>query len=191
MEFNVKLNEKQILALIHATDFQSRIEAGQFSDILHKGISISKNVDRKRIRELLDELKLEMFPELESNESYGIYSPNLNENAKILYDIHLAMRYVYSWNKTPEGGMQTWFEEPLKSSKEELPEVTYLEISDILSRAEKDLSMWLYYAGVKSIEEFNQKSEDIKEKSFDKYNDVIEHLTYIDKIKQKLDRGRS
>jgi len=48
--------------------------------------------------------------------------------------------------------------------------------------AQKDLSMWLYYAGVKTVDEFNSKSEEIKERSFHRYNDVIDHLNYIKKL---------
>lgn len=126
--YNIKVNDNQIEALISATDFLSRLESGQFSDILQKVIPIQKEVNRDKIRFLLQELKQEMFPELSRSSSYGIFSKELSDNAKTLYDIHQAMRYTYSWHKTPEGGFQTWFSEPLKSSTvNEIPEVTVID----------------------------------------------------------------
>ncbi len=50
--------------------------------------------------------------------------------------------------------------------------------------AQKDLSMWLYYAGVKTVDEFHAKSKEIREKSFHKYNDVIDHIDYIKKLEK-------
>lgn len=58
--------------------------------------------------------------------------------------------------------------------------------SKILKKIEiaiKDLDKWLYYANVKTIEEFYDKSDEIKSKSYHKYNDVIDHLSYIKKLK--------
>ena len=126
-KFNVELSENQLLAIVEATDFQSRIMAGQLDDILHKGISISKEVNRDKVKRLLAELKLELFPELESNESYGIFSNHIDEKAQILYDIHQSLRYVQAWSDKPEGGIQTWFSPPMKTSKENFPIVEVKE----------------------------------------------------------------
>lgn len=48
--------------------------------------------------------------------------------------------------------------------------------------AKKDLNMWLYYAGVQTVDEFYIKADDIKSKSYHTYNDVIDHLNYIKKL---------
>ena len=56
------------------------------------------------------------------------------------------------------------------------------KISNMISIAKKDLNMWLYYAGVKSIEDFHKQEKKIKDKSYHNYNDVIDHLNYIKKL---------
>jgi hypothetical protein len=56
------------------------------------------------------------------------------------------------------------------------------KISDMILIATKDLDMWLYYAGVESIEDFYKQEKDIKDKSYHNYNDVIDHLNYIKKL---------
>ena len=122
-KYSIELNERQIKEVIDATDFYSRILSGQLDDIMIKGIPLSKEINRTKVRFLLEELKREMFPELDSNESYGIYNPKLIEKAKILYDIHQTTRYTYSWSKEPKGGIQTWFSDPMQASNEDLPEV--------------------------------------------------------------------
>lgn len=120
-EFEIDLNETQLLSLINAADFQSRIESGQLEDILFKGIPHSKKVDRDKIRDLLSQLKSEMFPELDSNESYGVGLNNSSENSNILYDLHQVMRYTYSWSLKPDGVIgDKWFDTPFKYSKEKL-----------------------------------------------------------------------
>ena len=126
-KFTVELSENQLLAIVEATDFQSRIMAGQLDDILHKGINISKEVNRDKVRGLLAELKIELFPELKSNESYGIFSNHIAEKAKTLYDIHQSLRYVQAWSDKPEGGIQTWFSPPMKTSQEDLPKVVEIK----------------------------------------------------------------
>lgn len=120
-KYIIELNEVQIKELIDATDFYSRILSGQLDEILIKGIPLTKSVNRTQIKFLLKELKKEMFPELETNENYGIFNKKLEQKAKILYDIHQVARYKYSWSKEPKGGIQTWFQEPMKSSNYELP----------------------------------------------------------------------
>lgn len=124
MNLNVELNEEQTKALIAATDLNSRLISGQLSDLIHI-VSIMKEIDRDKARRLIKELKSTLFPELEENSSYGIFNKDLDEKAKILYDIHQSVRYTYSWHVTPEGGFQTWFQDPLKTSKENIiPKVT-------------------------------------------------------------------
>lgn len=121
-KYQITLNETQMLALINATDFQSRIESGQLDDILFKGIPMSKTIDKEKARELIKELKAVMFPELEHNELYSISDTELSQNAKNLYDLHQTMREVYSWSKEPEGKTcNTWFDKPMKYGNQEFP----------------------------------------------------------------------
>ena len=120
-KYSIQLNEKQASAIIEATDFESRLMSGQLSEILLKTIPITKEVNRDKIRYLLEELKQELFPELDINESYGIFNDKTDKKAKILYDIHQALRYKVSWSNKPEGGRGRWFDDPMRTSDEELP----------------------------------------------------------------------
>ena len=122
-KYIIKVNDIQALSIIEATDFESRLISGQLNEILLKVIPLSKNVNRDKIRYLLDELKMEMFPELDHNESYGIFNKKTDEKAKVLYDIHQVIRYKYSWSKNPKGGIERWFDDPMRTSNEELPVV--------------------------------------------------------------------
>jgi len=56
------------------------------------------------------------------------------------------------------------------------------KIINLINIAKNDLNKWLYYANVQNLEEFNKKSEQIKTRSFHQYNDVIDHLSYIQKL---------
>jgi len=124
MKLTIELNEKQAKAVIDATDLQSRIMSGQLEDILLRAIPITKNIDRSAARQKIQELKEILFPELDSGELYGVFSDQLDMEAKILYDIHQAIRYKYSWHQKPEGGFQTWFDDPMRTSDFEIPKVT-------------------------------------------------------------------
>jgi len=124
MKLKITLNEKQSKLLIDATDLYSRLLSGQLDEILLKTIPMTKKIDRSKARKKIDELKEIIFPELEKGEIYGIYSRDLTDDAKILYDIHQSIRYKYSWSLEPKGGFQTWFDEPIKTSKLDLPKVT-------------------------------------------------------------------
>lgn len=54
------------------------------------------------------------------------------------------------------------------------------------TKAVEDLKIWLYYADCSTVEEFYEKSEDIKKISFHKYDDVLRQLSYIQKIANKI-----
>lgn len=65
----------------------------------------------------------------------------------------------------------------------------YVLILKKIDVAKKDLEKLLLYANVKTIEEFYEKSDSIKNKSYHTYNDVIDHLNYMEKLK-KLKEGK-
>lgn len=60
------------------------------------------------------------------------------------------------------------------------------QMKALLERAVKDLEYWLKVAGVQTQEEFFAKEEEIKKRSYHKHQDVIDHLSYISKIKAKV-----
>lgn len=60
------------------------------------------------------------------------------------------------------------------------------KLLNLLEKAKKDLSVWLYYANSSSIEEFYTKADEIKKQSFHKYDDVIKQISYIEKLESKI-----
>jgi len=56
------------------------------------------------------------------------------------------------------------------------------KLLNLITIAKKDLIKWLYYAGVKTTVEFYQKADEIKNNSFHKYTDVVDHINYIKKL---------
>ena len=60
------------------------------------------------------------------------------------------------------------------------------ELNRVLIKAQEDLKIWLHYTDSSTLEEFFNKSDEIKIKSFHKYDDVIRQLQYINKIQNKI-----
>ena len=60
------------------------------------------------------------------------------------------------------------------------------ELNKVLVKTQEDLKIWLHYTDSLTLEEFFNKSDEIKIKSFHKYDDVIRQLQYINKIQNKI-----
>lgn len=60
------------------------------------------------------------------------------------------------------------------------------KLNSLLIKAKADLNIWLYYADSSSVDEFLKKADNIKNKSFHKYDDVIKQISYIKKLEAKL-----
>lgn len=60
------------------------------------------------------------------------------------------------------------------------------KLNSLLTRAKQDLNRWLRFADVCSLDEFYKKQESIKQNSYHKYQDVIDQVTFIEKIEMKL-----
>ncbi|SFV62683.1 hypothetical protein MNB_SM-6-634 [hydrothermal vent metagenome] len=60
------------------------------------------------------------------------------------------------------------------------------KLHSVLDQAQKDLTYWLKVANVKSISEFFEKKEEIRQQSYHNYNDVLEHINFIKKLEAKL-----
>ena len=60
------------------------------------------------------------------------------------------------------------------------------KLHSVLDQAQRDLTYWLKVANVKSVSEFFEKKEVIKQQSFHKYHDVLNHINFIKKIEAKL-----
>lgn len=124
MQENLEINEDHIKLLIRILDFYSRIVLGQFEEILYGCIifgwnsSIISNIDLVKIRRLLGEIKHKLY-----TGPFGIYSEEIPEEAKITYDIQQVIRYRLAWDNNPNGGITIDFDEPMKCSNIDFPEI--------------------------------------------------------------------
>ena len=60
------------------------------------------------------------------------------------------------------------------------------KLNNLLNKAREDLKIWLYYADSSTLEEFFKKADEIKNQSWHKYDDVINQISYIEKLESKL-----
>lgn len=67
-------------------------------------------------------------------------------------------------------------------------QTTRIKLERILDRAKKDLQNWLSFAGVCSVEEFFANAESIKQQSYHKYHDTLDHINFIKKLEEKVAR---
>ncbi|MFW6310953.1 MAG: hypothetical protein ACOC1K_01830, partial [Nanoarchaeota archaeon] len=122
----IELSKNQLELISFCCDVISRIKAGQIKEIKRVLSNINtNNNDLKVIDYYLREIKKIYFSELEENSYYGITNTELDENAKILYDIHQVIRNTIAWKNQPEGNpLRVDFDPVFKtSSQEEIPTV--------------------------------------------------------------------
>lgn len=118
--YQLSVNEKQIRLLQQSLDFYSRITAGQLSEISRV---IRGDFDRVAVAKWLDLAKLELFPDLKTNEHHSV---SRSEESKISYEMMSIIRRHLAFERHPEGGFTVDFDEPLKVSQEPLIEVKIL-----------------------------------------------------------------
>ncbi len=120
----LELTENQLKVISEACDILSRLYSGQIKEL--------NKISHTQIPEhLLIGLKPFMFPELSTNSSYSISSSKINDNARVLYDIHQVIRYYLAWkdeknspkNRNWEKQIGVQFDDPINFSKEPLPKV--------------------------------------------------------------------
>lgn len=117
-----ELSTVQARTLVDALDLFSRIQIGQFEEILNLARmgSIPHREDRsvsERIEEieeaepLLREVKL-LLTGHSPNASFGIFANKTPESAKVAYEIQRAIRHRLAWDRNPEGGLGVDFDDP-------------------------------------------------------------------------------
>lgn len=105
-----------------ALEFYSRVRMGQFH-VISDEFRFEHEFNQDNARFYLDRLRELVFPELESNEYYGIYNDIVGPGQEA-WDIHQVIRYARAWKRHPEGGWTVDFSTPIKAGKEPLPEIT-------------------------------------------------------------------
>ena len=111
----VTLTPEQARVVRDAVDLVERLYLGQldellhfYRDHLHRPGEVT-GFRRLRIKELLETVKLEVFPELDGGpgHSYGVGSPQLPKDAKRLYEIYKVLDHAL-WLTHPEKDRQQW-----------------------------------------------------------------------------------
>lgn len=123
-KYQLTINENQAKILVRVLDFYSRIGMGQFWSLLDR-FDIEKN-------DLLEksswELRAELFPRLGTHpgSAWGIHSKEIDDDNRVCWDLQQVIRHRVSWDNEPNGGITVNFDNPMKSSKEPLPEICEL-----------------------------------------------------------------
>lgn len=129
----LELTGKQADVLVSALDLYSRILIGQFEEIAH--LSLVYNVDMlpenmmERHHQFSDELRKlkERLLAIPRNGSFGIHSREVNDAARVAYDIQQVVRNALAWERTPEGGIGVNFDRPMQTGSQKLPPATILK----------------------------------------------------------------
>ena len=125
-KYILEITEKQANAISNACDIVARLYTGQVQELQDVGANI-KVTGKEH-----DTVKSILFPQLPLYGSYGIHSPEVDDTARQLFDIHQVIRHRIIWDKadnTPETRrwpeqIQIWYDTPSKTSlEEELPTI--------------------------------------------------------------------
>jgi len=121
-KYRLTFNEEQADLLVRALDAYSRLCVGQFNTAvesawMHKILE----VDRKDVEYHCNQLK-RIFTGINSpGASYGIYSKEIPDGARIAWDIQQVVRNRLAWDRNPQGGITVNFDTPMQASEQPLP----------------------------------------------------------------------
>lgn len=132
-KYALYVNEEQARVIVNALDFYSRIHIGQVEEVdsfVRLFVRYRKDKDLDGMKDAIEAFKKAAFPELTSTSSYGIHSEEVDDTARVAWDIKQVLRNVVAWNVHPEGGMTVDFDSPMKSSKQPMPEAKVVQDVD-------------------------------------------------------------
>ena len=87
--------ENQAQVLMSALEFYSRVRMGQFH-VISDEFRFEHEFNQDNARFYLDRLREMIFPELESNEYYGIYNDIVGPGQEA-WDIYQVIRHARAW----------------------------------------------------------------------------------------------
>lgn len=126
--------------MVEALDTYTRIGMGQLEDIVSMGrFGILKNSEgvapsydaMEDAEHHLNAAKKSLFG-FPSNASHGIFSDKVAERFRTTWGVMKALRHRLAWDRTPEGGFQTSFDEPMRGEESAGVHVTSGSIEDAL-----------------------------------------------------------
>lgn len=120
-------SQDEILKIVKALDFYSRIWIGQYLEIDDEITWLKKEAPNEiletKITSLLLKIRSKLLP-LSNRDigqtlyaSYGIFSNKIDERAGTAYDMQQAIRYTLAWFLHPEGGWTVDFGSPLRAGR--------------------------------------------------------------------------
>lgn len=125
--YNLIINKEQAEVLITALESYSRMMIGQIDYALEPLRFNNKiKADPKRLQQLCDEIKFLFTPFEQRGASYGIYSHEVDDSARVAYDIKKVIEHRLSFDRNPEGGKTVNFQEPRRTSQQPLPIISVL-----------------------------------------------------------------
>lgn len=126
----IVMDETQARVVSEALELYSRVHLGQLDELprvtrrAYIDEKTGQKVDMRTVVYYIECLKNALFPELDKNEYYGIYSDKISDRAKISFDVYQCLRNALAWHFTPDGGITVDFDEPLAVSQHPLPDVS-------------------------------------------------------------------
>lgn len=127
--------------MVEALDTYTRIGMGQLEDIVSMGrFGILKNSqgqapsydDLDDAEQHFNAAKKSLFG-FPSNASHGIFSDKVAERFRTTWGVMKALRHRLAWDRTPEGGFQTSFDEPMRGEAPAGVTVTSGSAEDVLA----------------------------------------------------------
>lgn len=119
--YQVELSEEQVELISKACEMVARIHMGQLDMVADV---VTARTPTERFIELKDRL-LEIEPlitGMHKHAYYGIRSDQIEDKARQAFDLYQTFRHRMAWDRTPEGGMFTQFDEPFHlSTQQSLP----------------------------------------------------------------------
>ena len=118
-KYRLTMTEGQAQVLQKALEIYSRLFIGQIKAAVEQiHFNNNREIDYQRVRKLSDQLKFELTG-MQSNASYGIYCNEVDDSARVAWDLQQLLRYQMAWDNNPKGGNTVNFDKPMKSSKKE------------------------------------------------------------------------
>jgi hypothetical protein len=112
-QLTITIPTKSAQIVAQALELYVRLNLGQLHE-LHNNFC-DRDYDIENLEHLLSETKMIIFPELQYNESYGIYNGKVKDDVKIAHDVYKEIKHSMCDNP-----MSTHFGEVLRASKEEI-----------------------------------------------------------------------
>lgn len=129
--YQLIINEEQAKVLSAALESYSRLMVGQIRYALEpltfQQMKNGKDIDHQKLRELCDKVKATLTDFSHPGASYGIHSREVDDSARMAYDIRKVIEHRLSYDRKPEGGQTVNFDIPNKTSQTQpLPVISVL-----------------------------------------------------------------